>query len=43
VVFQFSLSVILIAGTLVIVRQTTSSGKSSWDDRENLVRTFIGR
>jgi ABC-type antimicrobial peptide transport system permease subunit len=43
VVFQFSLSVILIAGTLVIVRQTDFIGQKQLGmNRENLVRTFIG-
>lgn len=42
VVFQFSLSVILIVGTLVIVRQTDFIGQKHLGmDRENLVRTFI--
>jgi ABC-type antimicrobial peptide transport system permease subunit len=42
VVFQFGLSVILIVGTLVIVRQTDFIGQKHLGmDRENLVRTFV--
>jgi ABC-type antimicrobial peptide transport system permease subunit len=42
VVFQFSLSVILIVGTLVIGRQTDFIGQKHLGmDRENLVRTFM--